>query len=68
MDAAPERLLEVQHAISERNDSRWPVEPCEKLLFCRLADAIHIEFSGLPFDESFENFIEAIYLSDVAPS
>lgn len=63
MDAALKRLLELQHATSERSDSRWPVELCERLLFCRLADAIHIEFTCSPFDEGFEEFGNLILLT-----
>ena len=66
MNTALEQLSEVQQAISARNEADWDNEFCEKLLFCPVAGLLHIEFYGLPFDESFEDFTKALCAPDVA--
>lgn len=67
MNVALKQLSQIQKAISDRNEPDCDDESCEKLLFCPVANLFHVEFYGLAFDESFENFVEAICSPEVAP-
>ena len=59
MNAALEQLSKVQQAISARNEPERADGKCQKLLFCLVAGLLHVDFYGVPFEESFEDFMGA---------
>ncbi len=66
LQAAASRLSQLQSSLIGCNSNDEMLDTSEKLLFCSMGEALHVEFYGLTFGSFFEKFVETLCAPDVA--
>ena len=67
LEAATAALSQLQRSLTTRDQSAdEPIDESERLLFCPIGDALHVEFYGLTFGTFFERFMETLRAPAVA--
>ncbi|BDI30765.1 hypothetical protein CCAX7_28160 [Capsulimonas corticalis] len=67
MTNAVEILRNLQARMAAENDPEWPDDYAQKLYFTESHGLIHVEYYGPCFDETYEEFLNTVCRSDVAP-